>query len=49
MLTIRPPVPADRAGWSVLRWITADNNYRARSAYDQVATRTAWVTYDIKL
>ena len=35
--------------WSVIRWITADNNYRARAAYDQIATRTAWVTYDIKL
>jgi GNAT superfamily N-acetyltransferase len=35
--------------WSVIRWITADNNYRARSAYDKIATRTAWITYDIKL
>jgi GNAT superfamily N-acetyltransferase len=40
---------AEEKHWSVLRWITADNNYRARSAYDQVATRTAWITYDIKL
>jgi len=36
-------------GWSVIRWITAENNYRARGVYDQVATRTPWVTYDIKL
>ena len=36
-------------GWTVLRWITAENNYRARGVYDQVATRTPWVTYDIKL
>lgn len=35
--------------WSVIRWITADNNYRARSAYDKIATRTAWITYDIRL
>jgi GNAT superfamily N-acetyltransferase len=35
--------------WSVIRWITADNNYRARTAYDKIATRTAWITYDIKL
>lgn len=34
-------------GWSVIRWITAENNYRARGAYDRVATRTAWVTYDM--
>ncbi|WP_030303358.1 GNAT family N-acetyltransferase [Streptomyces katrae] len=34
-------------GWSVVRWITADDNHRARSRYDQVATRTMWVTYDM--
>ncbi|MEO3433780.1 GNAT family N-acetyltransferase [Inquilinus sp. CAU 1745] len=38
-----------RRGWSVIRWITADDNYRARSAYDRVATRTGWVTYDLTL
>jgi GNAT superfamily N-acetyltransferase len=36
-------------GWSVIRWITAENNYRARQLYDKVATRTPWLTYDIKL
>lgn len=35
-------------GWSVVRWITADNNYRGRGVYDRVATKTHWVTYDIK-
>ncbi len=40
---------AEQNHWSVLRWITADNNYRARCAYDRVATRTPWITYDIKL
>jgi ribosomal protein S18 acetylase RimI-like enzyme len=35
--------------WSVIRWITADNNYRARSSYDKLANQTKWVTYDIKL
>ena len=34
-------------GWSVVRWITADDNYRARSAYDRVAERTPWITYDM--
>ena len=38
-----------RRGWTVIRWITAENNYRARGLYDQVATRTPWVTYDLKL
>jgi GNAT superfamily N-acetyltransferase len=36
-------------GWSVLRWITAEDNYRARAAYDRLAARTKWVTYDIAL
>ena len=33
--------------WNVIRWTTADNNYRARRVYDQVATRTTWITYDM--
>ena len=36
-------------GWTVIRWITADDNYRARGLYDRVAERTKWVTYDIRL
>lgn len=36
-------------GWSVIRWITAEDNYRARALYDQVADKTKWATYDIKL
>jgi GNAT superfamily N-acetyltransferase len=36
-------------GWSVLRWITAEDNDRARRLYDRVANQTAWVTYDIRL
>lgn len=39
---------ARRRGWSVVRWITAEDNYRARRMYDTVATRTAWVTYDMQ-
>lgn len=38
-----------RRGWSVIRWITADDNYRGRGVYDRVATRTMWITYDKKL
>lgn len=34
-------------GWNVVRWITADDNYRARAVYDRNATRTTWVTYDM--
>ncbi|WP_441245480.1 N-acetyltransferase family protein [Kitasatospora sp. McL0602] len=40
-------IAAER-GWSVVRWITADDNHRARGKYDQVATRTMWVTYDMQ-
>lgn len=36
-------------GWTVIRWITAEDNYRARGLYDRLADRTKWVTYDIRL
>jgi GNAT superfamily N-acetyltransferase len=36
-------------GWSVIRWFTAENNYRARAVYDRKAERTQWLTYEIKL
>jgi GNAT superfamily N-acetyltransferase len=36
-------------GWSVLRWITAEDNYRARAVYDRLAARTKWLTYEISL
>ncbi len=34
-------------GWDTARWITADDNYRARAKYDQIGTRTTWITYDM--
>jgi len=40
---------AKARGWSLVRWITAENNYRARAVYDRLAVRTDWVTYDVKL
>ena len=40
---------AEAAGADVIRWITADDNYRARGLYDQLAERTMWVTYDRRL
>lgn len=33
--------------WAIIRWTTADDNYRARRVYDQVAARTSWITYDM--
>jgi GNAT superfamily N-acetyltransferase len=38
-----------RKGWSVIRWITAEDNHRARAVYDRVAKLTPWRTYDIPL
>lgn len=38
-----------KRGWTVLRWITAEDNYRARGVYDRIAERTKWVTYDIRI
>lgn len=34
-------------GWGVVRWITADDNYRGRGVYDKLATRTMWISYDM--
>jgi GNAT superfamily N-acetyltransferase len=38
---------ADAEGLSVVRWITSADNVRARALYDQHATATPWVTYDM--
>ena len=38
---------AARRGWAKVRWITAEDNARARALYDRVAARTAWVTYEM--
>jgi GNAT superfamily N-acetyltransferase len=36
-------------GWTLIRWLTADNNYRARGVYDRLAKRTMWITYQMDL
>jgi GNAT superfamily N-acetyltransferase len=36
-------------GWSTIRWLTAEDNYRARSLYDRIASRTVFLTYEMKL
>lgn len=33
-------------GLSVVRWITAQDNFQAQALYDKIATRTHWTTYD---
>ena len=39
---------AKQRGWPSLRWITAEDNARARSLYDRIAKKTHWVTYEIR-
>lgn len=38
---------AGENGWPVVRWITRDNNYRARTLYDRVAVKTNWAMYEM--
>jgi len=38
-----------REKWAVFRWITRDDNYRARSLYDKVAAKTDWNVYEMNL
>ncbi len=38
---------AGERGWPIVRWITADDNYRARTLYDRVAKKTAWNLYEM--
>jgi ribosomal protein S18 acetylase RimI-like enzyme len=39
---------ARAAGAEALGWITASDNATAQRLYDQVATRTTWVTYELE-
>lgn len=39
---------AAQEGASIVRWITASENERARRVYDEVARATPWVTYDMQ-
>jgi GNAT superfamily N-acetyltransferase len=36
-------------GADIVRWITANDNFVGQKLYDRVATRTMWVTYDLKV
>jgi GNAT superfamily N-acetyltransferase len=37
-----------RQHWKVIRWMTRDDNYRARGVYDRVAEKTDWNVYELK-
>jgi GNAT superfamily N-acetyltransferase len=34
-------------GWGCVRWLTADDNYRARAVYDRLARKTTWNLYEL--
>ena len=40
---------AQSQGWPMVRWITADNNYRGRTVYDKLAEKTQWNTYQMNV
>ena len=35
--------------WPLIRWITADDNYRARNLYDKLSNKTMWNTYQLDI
>jgi len=35
-------------GWNLVRWITQNDNIRAKSLYDRVAEKTTWDLYELK-
>ncbi len=39
----------NQQGWPLIRWITAENNYRGRNLYDKISEKTAWVTYQLAI
>lgn len=36
-------------GWAVIRWLTAEDNYRGRAFYDRLSRKTPFVAYQIDL
>ena len=34
-------------GWGLIRWITRNNNYRARGLYDRLSPRSDGITYEM--
>ena len=35
-------------GWNLVRWITRDDNIRAKSLYSRVSVKTNWDVYELK-
>ena len=34
--------------WNLIRWITQDDNLRAKTLYDRVAEKTSWELYELR-
>jgi len=35
-------------GWNLVRWITRNDNLKAKSLYDRIAKKTNWDVYELK-
>ena len=35
-------------GWNFVRWITRDDNVKAKSLYDRISEKTNWNVYELK-
>ena len=35
-------------GWDLIRWLTANDNLRAKKLYNRVAQKTSWDLYELK-
>ena len=33
--------------WNLIRWITRNNNFRAKKVYDEVSTLSTWDVYEL--
>lgn len=47
VLIARVGAIARKRGWGCVRWLTADDNYRARAVYDRLAAKTSWNLYEL--
>ena len=39
---------SEKNKWGLIRWITRNDNIRAKSLYDKVSEKTTWDTYELK-
>ena len=39
---------SESKGWNLVRWVTRNDNLRAKSLYDRIAKKTNWDLYELK-